>query len=80
MRGRAYRRAKAYSKMMRRLKEDRNEHYSNLTCPCWHDPKAMARFKEQPQRCSRRCCGNQRKHEGAPIRERRWLKEFGDAS
>jgi hypothetical protein len=75
MRGRAYRRSKAYSKMMRRLKEDRNEHYSNLTCPCWTDPKAMARFKEQPQHCSCWGCGNQRKHEGAPIRERRWLYE-----
>lgn len=73
MRGRAYRRHKAYTKMMRRLKEDRNEHYNDLTCACWRDPRAMARFKEQPQICSCRGCGNQRKHEGPTIQERRYL-------
>jgi hypothetical protein len=71
MRSRAYRRHMAYTKMMRRLKEDRNEHYNDLTCPCWSDPKAMARFKEQPQRCSWSCCGNQRKYYGDSIAERR---------
>lgn len=75
MRGRAYRRHKAISKMMRRLSADRNQHYSNLACPCWHDPKAMARFKEQPQICSCHFCRNRRQDEGAPIRERRqeWI-------
>ena len=53
--------------MMRRLKEDRNQHYDDLTCFCWTDPKTMARFKEQPQRCSFACCGNQR----------RWWKASG---
>jgi hypothetical protein len=38
--------------MRRRLKEDRNQHYNDLSCPCWSDPKVMARFREQPQRCS----------------------------
>lgn len=71
MRTRAFRRHQTYRHMWRRLKEDRNQHYSDLGCPCWHDPKVMARFKEQPQRCSGWCCGNQRKHQGAPIRERR---------
>jgi hypothetical protein len=57
---RALRRHQAISHMRRRLKEDRNQHYDDLTCPCWTDGKAMARFKEQPQGCSQRCCGNPR--------------------
>lgn len=60
MRNRAYRRAKAISKMMRRLKEDRNQHYNDLDCLCWTSPRHMARFKEQPQVCSCDGCGNQR--------------------
>lgn len=60
MRNRAFRRHQTDRHMWRRLKEDRNEHYNDLSCPCWTDRKAMARFKEQPQRCSRQCCGNQR--------------------
>lgn len=47
--------------MMRRLKEDRNQHYNDLKCACWTDPKAMARFKEQPKICSGMCCGNPRR-------------------
>lgn len=51
--------------MTRRLKEDRNQHYNDLTCFCWTDPKTMARFKEQPARCSRPgCCGNPRRLKG----------------
>lgn len=72
MRSRDFRRHQASRHMWRRLKEDRNQHYRDLDCACWTDGKAMARFKEQPQLCSRRCCGNQRHWEGAPIRERRW--------
>jgi hypothetical protein len=49
--------------MWRRLKEDRNQHYRDLDCPCWTDPKAMARFKEQPKSCDRSCCANPR-HNG----------------
>ncbi len=60
MHSRAFRRHQTYRHMWRRLKEDRNQHYNNLGCSCWYDPKAMARFKEQPQHCSRYCCGNQR--------------------
>lgn len=71
MRTRAFRRHQANRHMMRRLKEDRNQHYNDLTCACWTDPKAMARFKEQPQVCSCRGCGNQRKWEGDSIQERR---------
>lgn len=47
--------------MERRLKEDRNQHYDDLKCACWTDPRVMARFKEQPQVCSCRGCGNQRR-------------------
>ncbi len=74
-RSRAFRRHQAYRHMARRLKEDRNQHYNNLTCACWTDPKVMARFKEQPQACSRQCCGNQRAHEGPTVQERRQPQE-----
>ena len=60
MRSRAYRRHKAHSKMWRRLKEDRNQHYSDLSCPCYQPGKAMARFKEQPKNCQHHMCANQR--------------------
>lgn len=61
MQGRAIRRHQAQSHMMRRLKEDRNQHYSDLTCACWTDRKAMAFFKEQPKRCNGECCCNPRR-------------------
>lgn len=64
---RALRRHQARTHMERRLKEDRNQHYDDLKCACWTDPRAMARFKEQPQVCSLECCGNQR----------RWAKGAG---
>lgn len=69
MQGRAIRRHQATTHMRRRLKEDRNQHYNDLACACWHDPKAMARFKEQPKLCSCYMCGNPRKYEKA---ERTW--------
>jgi hypothetical protein len=69
--------------MQRRLKEDRNQHYGRLDCPCWTDPKAMALFKEQPKhngRCS--CCTNPR-HNGyfkgtdrLTIQERRHAAQY----
>lgn len=59
---RALRRHQAETHMRRRLKEDRNQHYNDLTCACWTDPKAMARFKEQPKLCSCWMCGNPRRH------------------
>jgi hypothetical protein len=60
--------------MRRRLKEDRNQHYDNLSCPCWTSLKAMARFKEQPKVCSRPwCCGNQRAWYGPTMQERKFL-------
>ena len=68
MRGRARRRHEAMAHMMRRLKEDRNQHYRWRECPCLTDRKAMARFKEQPQVCSGRCCGNPRHHEKGEVR------------
>jgi hypothetical protein len=48
--------------MRRRLSEDRNQHYHDLTCPCRSDPRVMARFKEQPKQCRAWCCGNVRRH------------------
>lgn len=76
---RSYRRHQTTSHQARRLKEDRNQHYDNLTCPCWTDKRAMARFKEQPQTCSQRCCGNPRKWEKGQdrltVQERRFASE-----
>ena len=71
MRNKAFRRHQTQRHMWRRLKEDRNQHYENLSCACYTDPKVMARFKEQPQRCSLECCGNQRQHYGRTVQERR---------
>ena len=59
---RALRRHHAERSMWRRLKEDRNQHYHDLSCPCWYDPKAMARFKEQPKHCDNSCCMNVRRN------------------
>jgi len=78
MRNQAFRRHQANRHMWRRLKEDRNDHYDDLKCSCWFDPKAMARFKEQPQRCSCYCCGNQRHVWGRnnlTMQERRFMCE-----
>jgi hypothetical protein len=57
--------------MWRRLKEDRNQHYNDLTCPCWTDLKAMSKFKEQPKLCSCWMCSNTRKIEGLTMQELR---------
>lgn len=57
--------------MWRRVKEDRNQHYRDVTCPCYQPGKAMARFREQPQTCSLMCCGNQRRYLGDSLQERR---------
>lgn len=63
MRNRAFRRHQTQRHMWRRLKEDRNQHYDDVTCPCYTDPKVMARFKEQPkQDCW--CCKNLRRGRG----------------
>jgi hypothetical protein len=61
--------------MWQRLKEDRNQHYGNLTCPCWHDPKAMAKFKEQPKHCSCAACANLRKVFGPTLQELKFWAE-----
>ena len=73
-RTRAFRRHQTDRHMWRRLKEDRNQHYRDLSCPCWNDPKAMARFKEQPKICGRACCGNPR-HNGWNSSERLTIQE-----
>ncbi len=62
MRSRAFRRHQTDSHMWRRLKEDRNQHYDNLKCACYTDPRVMARFKEQPKSVSHcACCCNPRR-------------------
>ena len=71
MRNRAFRRHQSQRHMRRRLKEDRNQHYNDLTCACWTDPKAMAKFKEQPKLCSCWMCSNTRRNEGRTMQERR---------
>ena len=83
-RTRAFRRHQTHHHMWRRLKEDRNQHYNDLSCPCWHDAKAMAMFKEQPKRCSKPCCANPRRggqyasslKERLTIQERRQLEAW----
>jgi hypothetical protein len=71
MRTIAFRRHQTDRHMWRRLKEDRNQHYNDLSCPCWTDKKAMARFKEQPKQCGNDCCANQRRLYGRTLQERR---------
>ena len=61
MRNQAFRRHQIETHLHRRLKEDRNQHYENLSCPCWFDPRAIAKFKEQPKLCSCHLCGNPRR-------------------
>lgn len=65
---RALRRHQAISHMRRRLKEDRNQHYDDLSCLCWTDPKRMALFKEQPKLCNGQCCSNPRRWESGAAR------------
>jgi len=77
----SYRRHQESRHMWRRLKEDRNQHYEDLSCPCWTDPKAMARFKEQPQTCSCYvCCNIRNKRSGdrqkLTMPERKNLESF----
>lgn len=78
MRSKAFRRHQTNRHMWRRLKEDRNEHYDSLQCPCWTDPKAMARFKEQPQTCRGECCRNQRHVWGKEHRTMQELRFYSE--
>lgn len=71
---RALRRHRAASHQRRRLTEDRNQHYDDLTCACWTDPRRMARFKEQPKFCGRPCCSNPRRGRGIE-KARRTIQE-----
>lgn len=63
MRTRDWRRFRRFVKMMRRLKLDWNQHYTDLECPCRVDPKVKSMFADTPQRCSCSSCGNRRRHE-----------------
>ena len=65
---RGSRRWQARTHMMRRLKEDRNQHGSDRSCPCWWDPKFMAHFREQPKLCSCALCGNPRRYAKGELR------------
>ncbi len=65
-RTRAFRRFQAEAHMRRRLSEDRNQHYRNLDCACWSDPRVMARFREQPKHCACWMCRNPRRVFGEP--------------
>ena len=76
MRNRAFRRHQTYRHMWRRLKEDRNEHYDDLSCPCWSDKRAMARFKEQPKLCACYWCRNPRYIGWGSIKERLTMQEL----
>lgn len=60
MRTKAFRRHQTQRHMWRRLKEDRNQHYNDLSCSCWSDPRAIARFKEQPKMQQCYCCSSPR--------------------
>lgn len=79
-RTRAERRHFRKVKGLRRLIEDRNQHYQNSTCPCLEDEarkgkgKVFSRFADYPQTCSSYCCGNPRRH-GGSNRERLTLQE-----
>lgn len=83
MRTRAFRRHQAIRHMRRRLSEDRNQHYADLSCPCWSDPKVMARFKEQPKQTQCDCCSSPRYSakgkEKFTMQERKFLAEPIDA-
>jgi|GEM_PF-4567028 len=78
MRNRAFRRHQAARHMWRRLKEDRNQHYDDLACSCWYDPKEMAKFKEQPKHCGCWGCRNMRATQGPTRQELKFLAEPAD--
>lgn len=61
--------------MWRRLKEDRNQHYNDLSCACYRPGKAMARFKEQPPKPQCYCCCNPRHNPWLPKPERLTMQE-----
>lgn len=83
----ARRRYSRYVKGMRRIKEDRMEHGDSRVCSCFDPEVDRARgrtfsyFADNPQLCSRWCCGNQRRMYGPTRQEKRapTAKEFFDA-
>lgn len=64
---RSIRRHNRYLKGLKRLKEDRNQHGRDLSCPCFEEQaghgrgKIFARFADYPQICSCNMCGNPRR-------------------
>ena len=81
-RTRDFRRHQTERHMWRRLKEDRNQHYNALDCPCWTDGKAMARFKEQPKLfCRCWACSHERhvRRTQPALRDRRQMLRVFDA-
>lgn len=67
-RTRSERRHFRHVKGLRRLIEDRNQHYQESSCPCLADDarkghgKIFARMADYPQVCSCLGCGNPRRH------------------
>jgi hypothetical protein len=62
-----------YVKGIRRIREDRAEHGSDHSCPCFRpDGRTFDRFADTPAICSGPCCGNPRRWWGTPsIQEQR---------
>lgn len=69
------RRRARYLKGMRRIHEDRAEHGTDRSCPCFTANgrgRVFARFADHPKVCSGPCCGNPRRHWREPtVHERR---------
>lgn len=59
---RGVRRWNRFVKMTRRLKEDFNQHYNDLECPCRSKGKVQSQFADTPTPCSCYMCGNPRRH------------------
>lgn len=84
-RGWQFRQRARHIKMMRRLKSDFNEHYNDLECACYYDPKVQAMMADTPKRCSSPYhCGNPRRgdlgRDSLTIQELRQLPKLREAS
>ncbi len=69
---RAERQQARFTKGMRRIREDRAQHGSDHSCPCFTADghgAAFARFADYPAICSGSCCGNQRRWYGTRTRQ-----------
>lgn len=80
MRSRDQRRYWREVKAWRRIKEDRQQHGEDRSCPCFGDSdpavwgQTFSRFADTPKRCSCPMCGNSRRYgksDRLTIQERR---------